>query len=351
MYEIRIANETDLQCLTQFINQHWKKDHIFVTCKDLLDWQHHDQKRRRYNFIIGIERKTNAIHGVLGFIPLAQFDLEIEVERLCWMAIWKVQDEARGHKLGRNLLSYLEDTLKPEILSTVAASEMTLSMYRDRGYQTGRMSHHFILNPEKAPFQLVKANNVIPSCARVSNDDNEKVIEMISESEIIKDTAECFLLQEDWPRKTPKYLINRYLHHPIYRYQAYCLRDGTKIRGIIVTRVCSHGSSRAIRIVDFIGPADALRGLQNQWMYLLKSVDAEYIDFYSAGINGDDLLASGFIRREMGDDIVIPNYFEPFTMDNVEIDYMIKVPLGQKYRIVKGDSDQDRPNLVSGAES
>jgi N-acetylglutamate synthase-like GNAT family acetyltransferase len=126
MYEIRLAHEADGKALVQFIDQHWKRDHIFVACKELLDWQHFDRMRERYNFVIGIERQTQTMHGVLGFIPLAQFDPEMEIGRLCWMAIWKVQDAARGHKLGRRLLSYLEDTIKPDILTTVAASTMTL---------------------------------------------------------------------------------------------------------------------------------------------------------------------------------------------------------------------------------
>ena len=118
-----------------------------------------------------------------------------------------------------------------------------------------------------------------------------------------------------------------------------------------MTRVCSHGGARAIRIVDFIGPSAVLRGLRDQWTYLLKNIDAEYLDFYNAGINEDDLLASGFTRREAGDDIVIPNHFEPFIQKNVEIDYMINAPAGQTYRIVKGDSDRDRPNYTKGTPS
>ena len=84
-------------------------------------------------------------------------------------------------------------------------------------------------------------------------------------------------------------------------------------------------------------------------MYLLKNTDAEYIDFYSAGIEEDDLAASGFTRCQAGDGVVIPNYFEPFIKKKIEIAYMISTPVGQKYRIVKGDSDQDRPNRIEGS--
>lgn len=351
MYEIRLAHEADGNALVQFIDQHWKKDHIFVTCKELLEWQHLDRIRKTYNFVIGIEMRTQAIHGVLGFIPLAQFDPEIPLERLCWMAIWKTKDTARGHKLGRRLLSYLEDTIKPHILSTIAASAMTLPMYQARGYKTGRLNHYYILNPEKSAFHLVIMKNSGLPRATAGTYDADKRIEQASETDITDSTVDCFLAQRDPPRKSPLYLINRYFRHPIYRYQAYRIRERLNTTGIVVTRVCSYGGALAIRIVDFIGPSDALRGLRDQWKNLMRSINAEYIDFYNAGIDEDDLLASGFAHREEGDGIVIPNYYEPFSKKNIEIDYMIKAPAGQTYRIVKGDSDQDRPNLMRGLTS
>jgi len=346
MYEICLAHESDGKALVQFIDQHWKKEHIFVNCKELLDWQHFDRVRKAYNFVIGIEMQTQAIHAVLGFIPLSQFDPEIPLERACWMVIWRTQDEARGHKLGQRLLSYLEDTIKPDILSTVGASAMTLPMYQARGYETGRLNHYFILNPDKSAFKLVITKDTGQSCVKARANDANKRIDQASESDIINSTADCFLSQKEMPRKSPGYLINRYFRHPIYRYQTYMIREGKHTTGIIVTRVCRHEGSLAIRIVDFIGPSDSLCGLRDQWIYLLRSINAEYLDFYNAGIDEDDLFASGFTRREDGDGIVIPNYFEPFSKENVEIDYMMKVPTGQTYRIVKGDSDQDRPNLM-----
>ena len=348
MYDIRLAHETDGKALIQFIDQHWKKNHIFVTCNEMLDWQHLDRTRGRYNFIIGIEKRTQEIHAMLGFIPLSQFDPEIENERFCWLAIWKVREEARGHKLGRGLLSYFEATIKPDVLAGLALSEMVVPLYRARGYQIGQLSHYFILNPEKSSFHLVTMKGPGQIRAITGTRNAEKKIEESSESDITNGAMDCFLAQKDLPRKSPNFLINRYFRHPIYRYQVYRIREARKTTGVIVTRVCRHAGSCAIRIVDFIGPSDALRGLQDQWTLLLKNINAEYLDFYNAGIDDADLLASGFTRRKAGDDIAIPNYFEPFSKENVEIDYMLHAPGGQTCRFVKGDSDQDRPNFSAG---
>ena len=346
MHEIRLAYETDGEAIRQFIDQHWRKDHVLSTSEELLDWQHLDRKRRRYNFVVGVERETQALHGLLGFIPLSQFDPEIEFGRLCWMAIWKTHDAARGHGLGRRILTYLEDTVKPDIISTIGASAMTLPMYEAKGYQTGMMAQYFILNPEITNFRLATTKGSGQPLASAVTHTADKMLEPASESDIISGAMDCFLVQKDPPRKSPAYLVNRYFRHPIYRYQSYRIQQGTLTTGVIVTRVCRHEESRAIRIVDFIGPSGALCGLQDQWKQLLKNVNAEYIDFYCAGIDEEDLLASGFIRRETDGDTIIPNYFEPFSKETVEINYTTSAPKTETYRMVKGDSDQDRPNLL-----
>lgn len=347
MHEIRFAGLADVNALMRFIDEHWKQNHIFVTCKPLLDWQHLDKAHGRYNFVIGVSKQSGAIHGILGFIPLAQFDPGIEIERLIWMAIWKVVDAARGQKLGQRLLTYLEETLNPEVLSTVAASAMSMPIYRARGYQTGRLEHYFIVNPDMPEFKLADLKGTLSSRRDNGDYDNSKVVELATEKDITDYAPDCFAAQKALPIKSPEYLINRYMRHPIYDYQAYRIVEGQKTSGFVITRLCSHEGARAIRIVDFIGPSSALAGLGGQWDGLLKASSAEYIDFYCAGIDQETLNSSGFTLRQQDGDIVIPNYYEPFLRQNVEMDYMIHVPAGRTYRLVKGDSDQDRPNIAA----
>ena len=347
MYDVRLAARADEAALTTFIDEHWRPNHIFVQSKELLDWQHRNKDTGEYNFVIGVHKESGEIHGVLGFITLNQFDPEIPFTRLIWMAIWKVRDAARGHRLGRNILSYLEDTVKPDIISTVAASAMTLAMYEARGYQVGRLNQDYILNPDIASFKLASVGKNRPAITGMSNDN--KTMVPATQADIESKTADCFAAQEELPQKTPAYLINRYFQHPIYSYESYLVCEGEQVIGVIILRVCSHEGAKALRIVEFIGPASVLHGLQGNWAGLLREFGAEYIDFYSAGIAQSDMKASGFTRCTSDDGIIIPNYFEPFVQQKVEIDYMTSVSKGTKYRVVKGDSDQDRPNFIKGA--
>lgn len=345
MYEIRIAKKEDRPGIVNFIDTHWRKNHIFVQNRALLDWQHLDRRESRYNFVIGVEKSTGELHGILGFIPLNQFDSELGIDRLCWLAIWKTCDAARGRKLGRRLLSHLETEIHPKILSTVAASEMTLSMYQEKGFQTGRLDQYFVVNFKKTEFKLIQFDESQLNKEIAGSADSAKKLNLMTETDIRNFGSRFPTLQQYVPVKSADYVINRYLQHPVYSYRIYGILENDVPLGFIVIRVCGHGARNALRIVDFIGPSSALCGLAMEWSSLLQHFDAEYIDFCVAGLAEKDLFSAGFTKRKAGDGAIVPNYFEPFSKENIDIDYMISVPSGEPFRIVKGDSDQDRPNI------
>ena len=56
--------------------------------------------------------------------------------------------------------------------------------------------------------------------------------------------------------------------------------------------------------------------------------------------------SSGFVEvPDDSDDIIIPNYFEPFLKKNIKIYFFIDRSLEDSRIIIfKGDGDQDRPN-------
>ena len=309
----------------------------------MLDWQHKDESS--YNFILGIEKETGDIDGVIGFIRLSQFDSAIEPSRIIWIAIWKVRNSARGRKLGRNLLMFLLESEKPQTISTVAASAMTLPMYKALGYQVDRLKQYFIINKTISKFKLadIPADQNFHTCSLKNGTD----LKPLSREELLNETQHCFDTQGTVPVKTPAYIAGRYIDHPLYSYDVHKIIKADKILGVIVTRVCEHDGGKAIRIVEFIGPEEAISGLYDAWQSLLEDKSAEYVDFYNAGIADSALKASGFLNVDDFEDLIIPNYFEPFMRKKVSIDFMISSPKGTAYRIVKGDSDQDRPNVLA----
>ena len=81
---------------------------------------------------------------------------------------------------------------------------------------------------------------------------------------------------------------------------------------------------------------------------MLRECDAEYVGtFYTLGYDHAALARAGFLLRDPGCEVVVPNYFEPFERRNVRLDYVIYTDVSKfRFTFVKGDSDQDRPNRL-----
>ena len=284
VYEIRVARLDEVDALQAFLHEHWREGHIFTKSKTLLDWQHLDAKSEQYNFIVGVEKASGDFHGVLGYIPLSQFDPEMKANDFNWMAIWKVADAARGHRLGRAFMTFLQEEISPTILSTVGASGMSLRMYEEQGYQVGRMHQHYILNPQTSAFTLVDlAGKSIPEMASAAIGSG-KCLKNISEADFLTGDKPYFKGHVADPKKTPNYIANRYFRHPLYRYDVFEIIEDNVATGLIVIRECKSGTRNALRMVDFIGPESALTGLGTCFLEVLSQTGAEHLDFYSAVI-------------------------------------------------------------------
>ena len=116
---------------------------------------------------------------------------------------------------------------------------------------------------------------------------------------------------------------------------------------LLVTRRQCHQGRCALRVVDVIGPeeglAEALVGLFEAAM----TPQDEYMDLVCHGIDAMRLARAGMAAVDFDrDDVIVPNYFEPFEQRNVPV-YCVAdpVPEGVIYRQCKADGDQDRPNL------
>ncbi len=291
-HTIRLALADDYPAICAYLEANWRKGHIFTKSKALFDWQHWDEARQRYNFILGCN-DSGGIDGVLGFIPHGQYDPALGFDSI-WLCIWHAS--VKGTGLGRRMLDWLEETFKPAFLGTNGASEMSLPLYQARGWETGKLEHWYMRTHSA--------------------------------------TRGCFDsgYTEDRHRKSLTYLDARYGRHPIYEYDR---------RGDVVTRLCS-GVVSVLRIVDFLGAEEIC---QVDWRHIASLTGAQFVDCYCAGIDAADMMRAGFTRR-IADEVIIPNYFEPYEHRNVDINYAVKAPKGMPWRIVKGDGDMDRPNVL-----
>ena len=111
-----------------------------------------------------------------------------------------------------------------------------------------------------------------------------------------------------------------------------------------VFRVQNYNNKNIIRFVDYVGSNNSFALLKFFFIQILKKYDAEYLDFYNFGIPLNILKKSGLIKKKPK--MIIPNYFEPFVNENVDISVGYrKYNVNGNVRIFKGDGDQDRPSI------
>jgi len=334
MYKIRFCEKDKIRELQLFIRSHWKKEHIFAKDKKLLKWQHWDNKKKRLNFIAAFDSKTGDIVAILGIIPTSHYDIKLKDEKDFWMAIWKVRDENIKQGLGVKLLAYLEKEYRPNSLAAIGISGIAKKIYTILGFKTGKLAHYYFLNPHMVNYKIAKA-----SCPTTG-----KFTKSLFSLSIINDLSKKEKFAGNMrPKKTIEYLMNRYARHPVYAYDFYGIFLSGKLTAIFVIREITVNKARCLRIVDIAGDINKVTSIETEMERLLVQRKAEFIDCLNYGIPESFFHNMGFLTRT--DNIIIPNYFEPFERRNVDIDFAYKTKR-ENYIIFKGDSDQDRPSIV-----
>lgn len=335
---IEKASRRDLSELQSFLHLHWRANHIFSRDEELFDWQHWNEEEGCYNFLLA--RGPNGdLMGVLGFIPTFHFDPKLRAEGDYFGAIWRINGEnpqsvGVGHHLFRGLLR--QPNFKT--FGALGISADTINYLRCLKYWVGEMAHYYLPNPTLSHFEIAEMDSG-ESRGKVAPRD----LSNVSLVEVGDLTGLDEFSTSYAPRKTFTYLINRYGRHPRYRYKYYLASGGGKPRSIFVVRKVFVGSSSCLRVVDIYGDLQGLQGLQEKWENILVSEGAEYLDCYNSGIDPALFVAMGWRLKSLESRTVIPNYFEPFEKRNVPVFFGSS---SASYVLYRGDSDQDRPNLI-----
>lgn len=340
-HEIRYCKADEIGKLVCFINNHWKKNHIFVQSPDLLKWQYYDVKNNRFNFVVAVNGEDGLFDGVLGFIPVSHFDEKLETRDL-WLAIWKVNDLRSEPGMGIDMFYFLKKEYKPSSISAIGISDIAKKIYITLGYKVGRLNHYFIINNSIKEFYIIDNTDI--NCIYLNNinynksNSNCKLEEIINTNEI--DSVKSKFI----PYKSSSYIKNRYLKHPIYKYKLYGVWQDKNLLCAFVTKKIDVNNSSCIRIVDVFGELEYIDNIYYQVQDILIEENAEYIDFMNYGVDEAVINRIGFNKKD--ESLIIPNFFEPFVRENVSLDFAFKSKAND-YVIFKGDSDQDRPNQIN----
>ena len=338
-YTIRLCRRDELDKLSDFIRRFWKSNHIFLTEKKILDWQHLEGEN--YNFVVANYEPKDEFHGILGFISPEFFSNgKVSKSEQIWLAIWKVEKSLSvSNSIGIDLLNFIKERYRPKTISAIGINREVWHVYRLLGFKVGKLCQGYILNPKWKNFKITQLKNSQDPGMKFENSsdettaiheiDSEKLIELNLASTSFK---RCFGYE---------YIKQRFLNHPTFSYNVYAVRRGNLLLSIFIARIARVSSSKCLRIVDFWGLENSDSTFHQAFVKLIEKEDCEYIDVISSNSDFAQLSKIGFILNT--EDSYVPHLFEPFLSARSEV--MFATSADYDVPMFKADSDLDRPNI------
>jgi hypothetical protein len=346
---IKLAKKNELKKIQNFLKLNYKKKHILSQNTKIFKWYYF---KKKINCTLAFIKKK--IVGIYLFIPLSHFDVKLYDHKQIFGSLWSIKgfnrltNKNNNNNSGAIALKFFNKTyeiLKPKLIISVGLDNKLLNFHKVKRYNVLKLNHHFLASPYIKKFKILKNITKLKfkHNKKIDNKINIKKIEDVNE---IKNLNIKNLFKEQLPFKSKIYLINRYLKDPSYKYHIYIISK-QKIICLCVFRIIKFKKINIIRIVDYVGKNNTFKNLNTFFLNILKVHKAEYLDFYNYGIPLSILRQAGLSNKIDFNDIIIPNYFEPFVDKNIDIICAYK-KLGAigNVRIFKGDSDQDRSSLL-----
>ncbi len=352
--EIRFAGRDDEAKIIEFLREHWRDNHIFVTNPEVLRWQHKspDVLSQSLTFILAEElggAESDGLIALLGFIPLRRFDPEAVSTEIA-LAIWRAREADAGVPgLGILLLKRLQRDLQPDMIVAVGISPMVRPIYRALGFEVSALSHWALFKGIEAGPCLV-ALGVPPHAMRnLHLDAGVELKAIVGESLPAGIDVKHIdaLGRTRTPQKSWRYIVNRFVRHPWFNYELRGVVVDGKTEAVLVWRKVEAPSGVVLRIVDIVGNGDALARCGGHLRNEVADARAEYIDVMQWGMSPDALRTGGFVGCEDYPDMVLPSRFAPFEPQNAPVEIAFKLApsrIGSRVQLFRADSDQDRPN-------
>lgn len=340
LYTIKKVPIEEYSKLVLFLDEHWKKGHALVKSRELLDFQHLDKKNKCYNFIVAENNETHEYDALVGYIPTSQYDPSLEPQGDYWGAIWKIREDIKNNELSTAGFYIWKSIFKlPSFhsYSAIGISSVAKQIYEASRMHVSCLNHYYILNDSISDFKIA-ANVESLTNTRDLVRDASYSLNWIDSTSLLSLSVTSYYR----PYKSIQYIISRYVKHPIYKYRFLGLYHKKQLVSIWTVRKLRINDSNILRIIDVLGRFEGNLYLQIQ--EILDREQAEYIDLMNYGIDVDVIKRMGFSLLDWEGKLVIPNYMEPFEQRNVKIDIAYKGE--ENYVAFKGDSDQDRPNII-----
>jgi len=338
-YIFKHATVEDCDMIMGFIRDEWpKKNHILAENKDFFLYEF--QNGQLLNFAVAIRRETGRIDGMMGYLRSSNTKETLDI----WTCMWLTRRKGSIPFLGMEVMNRMKDMLHYRILCGIGTNPKTaLPLAINKANHFAFMMKHFYRLSDYGDYKIAKIEiPIIPSRPDVRQF-TLKPVNTINEIRACVESVGKLSI----PLKNTWYINKRFFCHPIYKYLIWAIIVSGEEKGVLIGREININGRKILRIVEFMGSQELVGGLYDAFGSLIDVNHYEYIDFYIFGIDDIHLENAGFTLRTAQDPNIIPNYFEPFVQENVDIYGTSEVP---NVRMCKADADQDRPNIIDGEE-
>ena len=330
---IRQAGMDEIERVMSFVKENWGEHHIMANSKELMCYEH--AWNGEFTFMIAEDSITKKIYGVYGYIPYSEGK-----PRDMGGGIWKVIQNPH-FLLGVELFKYVQEPSRCRMFADCGANPRTKGHRKLVGHVNHKLEQYYRLNSALSTFSIAVIRD-----RKVSRKRNSAAYPFLNLETMdqFRQYFDVTRYREVMPYKDNSYIEHRYYKHIKYHYKVMGINRNGKIDAVIIGRDFEANAKKVFRIIDFLGDEEAFLGTFDAWDIFLQQGGYEYVDFYEYGLNQDYLMSAGFFLRDEDDVNIIPNYFEPFEQRNMEI--YISTNIHDKFRMFKGDGDQDRPNSL-----
>lgn len=332
-YDIRLATTDEIPEIMDFINTYWKEGHILARNRDFFEYEMTNELGD-VNFIIAKAKQSKLIEGILGFLPCSSNNEKLDT----WGVIWKTKENALpmlGMELKKRYFRITGARTDLGVGANVKTSVPLLS--RIMHYYTARMKHYYRLNDLKSYRIAYVEHKDIPEFKKSDiNVEKLKTTDDLAAFFDFERVSNCLPYKDLW------YYSKRFYKHPVYQYKVWGISSGQS-KAFVITREQEYLNAKCISIVDFAGDHYLFSKCGSFFDAMMKTGGQEFIDFYFDGFEEEYVKEAGFIELKSDDTNIIPCYFKPFTLTNIDI-YVDASDKQNKYVFFKADGDQDRPN-------
>lgn len=340
IYRYRFCKVSEIDKLKDFIDKHWRKEHILSKSEELIKFQHKVEGRDTLTFVVAENLITGEFDGVYGYISNWKYAPSHKIPNLQWGAVWKTRDDIHNEEIGKvgfHLLRFILKNDPADVFGSIGISGIHKQLAESLGYVIGDMKRYYIPNQTIKDFRVIKCPDVNDMCDEVT-DSYIKEIEF----------PYGFTPEHNMnPYKDIEYFENRYKNHISFTYRYLGVFKNGELKGLFVFRNVDSAGPRVLRIMDFIGDLTEIHDVNVSVQELLRSENAEYIDCLNHGIDSRFFQQLGFKEALKGGGTIIPEYFDPFDQRYVPMEYAYISDDDNPLVIFKADGDQDRPNSIN----